>query len=31
MLWEGRPLRELLEADICAVVDAGLKEHLQLE
>jgi hypothetical protein len=31
MLWEGRPLRELLEADIRAVVDAGLKEHLQLE
>lgn len=31
MLWEGRPLREIIEADIHRLVDAGLEEHLQLE
>jgi hypothetical protein len=31
MLWEGRPLRGLREADVRRIVDAGLAEHLQLE
>jgi hypothetical protein len=31
MLWEGRPLREIGEADIRAVINSGLEEHIQLE
>jgi Putative DNA-binding domain len=31
MLWEGKALREITEADIRRLVDAGLEEHLQLE
>jgi Putative DNA-binding domain len=31
MLWEGRPLREIREADLRRLVDSGLEEHLQLE
>ena len=31
MLWEGRALREIGEADIRRLVDTGLGEHLQLE
>jgi hypothetical protein len=31
MLWEGRPLRDIREADIRRLVDSGLEEHLQLE
>jgi Putative DNA-binding domain len=31
MLWEGRPLRNIREADIRAVINSGLEEHLQLE
>jgi hypothetical protein len=31
MLWEGRPLRDVREADIRGIVEAGLEEHLQLE
>ena len=31
MLWEGKPLRDLREQDIRAVIDSGLEEHLQLE
>ena len=31
MLWEGRGLREIGEADIRRLVDIGLGEHLQLE
>lgn len=31
MLWEGRQLRDLTEADIHQVIGSGLAEHLQLE
>lgn len=31
MLWEGRPLRDIREADIRRLVESGLREHLQLE
>jgi hypothetical protein len=31
MLWEGRALREIGEADVRRLVDTGLREHLQLE
>lgn len=31
MLWEGRLLREVLEADVRKLLDTGLSEHLQLE
>jgi hypothetical protein len=31
MLWEGRPLRDIREADVRALVASGLEEHLQLE
>lgn len=31
MLWEGRALREICEADVRAIIDSGLEEHLQLE
>lgn len=31
MLWEGRPLRDITEADIRRLIDSGLEEHLQLE
>jgi hypothetical protein len=31
MLWQGRPLREIRNADIQRLVDSGLEEHLQLE
>src|SRR5690242_20031449 len=31
MLWEGRSLADIREADVRAIVAAGLKEHLQLE
>jgi len=31
MLWEGRSLRDIREADVRAVVASGLREHLHLE
>ena len=31
MLWEGRPLRDIGEADVRRLVESGLEEHLQLE
>jgi len=31
MLWEGKPLRDIREADIRRLVESGLEEHLQLE
>ena len=31
MLWQGRALREISEADVRRLVDTGLREHLQLE
>ncbi len=31
MLWEGRPLRGIRDADVRRLVEAGLEEHLQLE
>lgn len=31
MLWEGRPLRDIREADIRRLVESGLREYLQLE
>jgi len=31
MLWEGKPLRDVTEADIRQVVESGLEEHMQLE
>jgi hypothetical protein len=31
MLWEGKQLRDLREADIRRIVQSGLEEHLQLE
>lgn len=31
MLWEGRPLRDVREADVRRIVESGLQEHLQLE
>ena len=31
MLWDGRPLRDIREADVRALVESGLEEHLQLE
>lgn len=31
MLWEGRPLRDIAEADVRRLVESGLEEHLQLE
>src|SRR5712664_2140763 len=31
MLWEGRSLRDVREADIRRLVEVGLEEHLQLE
>lgn len=31
MLWEGRRLRDVTEADLRQVIDSGLAEHLQLE
>lgn len=31
MLWEGRPLRDIRDADVRRLVESGLEEHLQLE
>src|SRR5713101_1782181 len=31
MLWEGRSLRDIREADVRQVIESGLEEHLQLE
>lgn len=31
MLWEGRPLRDIRDADARRLVESGLEEHLQLE
>jgi hypothetical protein len=31
MVWEGRPLRDIREADVRRLIDSGLEEHLQLE
>jgi predicted HTH transcriptional regulator len=31
MLWEGRPLRDIRDADVRRLVETGLEEHLQLE
>jgi predicted HTH transcriptional regulator len=31
MLWEGRPLRDIRQADVRPLVESGLEEHLQLE
>jgi hypothetical protein len=31
MLWEGRSLRDIREADVRRLVESGLEEHLQLE
>jgi hypothetical protein len=31
MLWEGKPLRDIREAEILGLVESGLEEHLQLE
>ena len=31
MLWEGRSLRDLTEADVLQIVQSGLEEHLHLE
>jgi len=31
MLWEGKPLRDVCEADIRNLLESGLAEHLQLE
>lgn len=31
MLWEGRPLRDIRENDVRALIESGLAEHLQLE
>jgi len=31
MLWEGRSLRNITEADICSLVESGLEEHMQLD
>ncbi len=31
MLWEGRQLHEIREADIREILESGLEEHLQLE
>jgi hypothetical protein len=31
MLWEGRPLRDVRDADVRRIVESGLEEHLQLE
>jgi hypothetical protein len=31
MLWEGKPLRDVREIDVRALLESGLEEHLQLE
>lgn len=31
MLWEGRPLRDIRDADIRRLVESGVEEHLQLD
>ena len=31
MLWEGKPLDEIHEADVRALIESGLEEHLQLD
>jgi hypothetical protein len=31
MLWEGRPLRDIRDADVRRLVESGLEEHLQLD
>jgi hypothetical protein len=31
MMWEGKPLREVQEADVRRIIESGLEEHLQLE
>lgn len=31
MVWESKLLRDIIEADVRQIVDAGLEEHLQLE
>jgi len=31
MVWEGKPLRDIRENDVRALIESGLEEHLQLE